>query len=85
MNKTNKGLEIARQKNLERREQGIKPVVLDPIAKAKANPQSLRLAINGKCWDCIGAGADPNPRRLIRDCEVTDCALWPVRPYQSVS
>lgn len=55
----------------------------DPIAKAKANPKSLRAAINGKCWDCVGADADPNPRGRIRDCtsEAT-CTLWPLRPYR---
>jgi len=65
-----------------KRAAGIKIVVLDPIAKARANPRSLRLAINGKCWDCIGAGADSNPRAAIRDCAIQDCTLWPVRPYR---
>lgn len=46
------------------------------------NPRSLRAAINAKCWDCIGAGADPAPRRLIRECGCTTCPLYAVRPYQ---
>lgn len=54
----------------------------DPIGKARRNPRSMRLAINGKCWDCIGGGADPNPRKMIRECSVTKCTLWPLRPYQ---
>ncbi len=58
-------------------------VIKDPIQKAKENPSSLRLAINGKCWECIGAGADPHPRAAIKDCICYDCTLYPVRPYQS--
>lgn len=77
-----KSIELARQISQERRIAGIPTVRLDPIAKARANPRSLRLAINGKCWDCIGRGADPNPRGAIRDCRIKDCTLWPVRPYQ---
>lgn len=76
-------LQKAHLVNQERRAAGIKSVTLDPIAKAARNPRSLRLALNAKCWDCIGAGADPNPRGAIRDCAIRDCSLWPVRPYQT--
>lgn len=55
---------------------------LDPIQRAHANPSSLRKAINGKCWDCVGAGHDPNPRKAIGRCPMSDCTLWNVRPYQ---
>lgn len=65
-----------------RRAAGEKIVVLNPIEKAAANPKSLRLAINGKCFDCVGAGHDPNPRKEIGQCPSTDCPLWNVRPYQ---
>lgn len=54
----------------------------DPIEKARENPKSLRLAINAKCYDCIGAGADPSPRKEIGQCPCQDCPLWPVRPFQ---
>lgn len=74
-------LELARAAMAEKRARG-ELAVLDPIEKARRNPKSLRLAINGKCWDCIGAGADPNPRAAIRDCQITGCTLHPVRPYQ---
>ena len=30
----------------------VERVALDPLDKAKANPKSLRLAINAKCYDC---------------------------------
>ena len=76
------GLELARIKRAEMTAAGIPVERLDPIEKAMRYPQSLRFAINGKCWDCIGAGHDPNPRGAIRDCEIDDCTLWPVRPYQ---
>ncbi len=75
-------LERARAIQAAKRAAGIPNVVLDPIAKARANPTSLRAAINGKCWDCIGAGADPNPRLAIKECGIESCTLWPVRPYR---
>lgn len=61
-----------------RREAGIPVVRLDPIEKAKANPKSLRAAVNGKCWDCCCG-----QRKEIRECHITACPLWNVRPYQS--
>lgn len=54
----------------------------NPIAKARARPTSLRFAINGKCWWCVGEGFDPNPRKAIRECGIRACTLWPVRPFQ---
>lgn len=75
-------LDMARARRAEMTAAGIVVERLDPIEKARRNPKSLRLAINGKCWDCIGAGNDPNPRGAIRDCVIRDCTLHPVRPYQ---
>lgn len=75
-------LDMARARRAEMAAAGIKVVVLDPIEKARRNPKSLRLAVNAKCWDCIGAGHDPNPRGAIRECTILDCSLYPVRPYQ---
>lgn len=54
-----------------------------PIEKAHDNPNSLRLAINGKCFDCVGCGFDPYPENEIRNCQITTCPLWNVRPYQN--
>ena len=54
----------------------------DPIQKAKANPNSLRLAINAKCYDCQGQDADPCVEWRIGNCEIPDCPLYPVRPYK---
>lgn len=54
-----------------------------PIEKAQENPKSLRLAINAKCYDCMGCGFDGHPANEIRLCEISDCPLWLVRPYQN--
>ena len=52
-------------------------IPLNPAEKAEKNPKSLRLAINAKCWDCT------NQQRLeIKHCEMTDCSLHGLRPYQ---
>jgi len=53
-----------------------------PIEKAKDKPASLRLAINAMCFDCIGCGFDSYPQNEIRNCQIKDCSLWNVRPYQ---
>ncbi len=57
-------------------------VRLSPAEKAARNPSSLRMAITAKCFDCVGGGADANPRGAVRECSVTKCPLWPVRPWQ---
>jgi hypothetical protein len=75
-------LEMARKKRADMAEQGIKVVVLDPIEKAAKHPSSLRMAVNAMCWDCVGAGADANPRAAIRECGIKKCPMWNVRPYQ---
>ena len=49
----------------------------NPEEKAKANPKSLRLAINAKCWDCTCG-----QRMEIKLCEMTDCSLHQLRPYK---
>lgn len=54
-----------------------------PIEKAQDKPTSLRLAINAKCFDCVGCGFDPKPTNEIRNCKITTCPLWNVRPYQN--
>lgn len=54
-----------------------KPVVLDPIEKAKANPKSLRRAINAKCYDCACF-----QRVEVTKCQAKDCPLHALRPWQ---
>ena len=50
---------------------------LNPIEKAKANPKSLRAAINGKCFEC-----SDYTYKNVRLCLVEECSLWPQRPWQ---
>ena len=53
-----------------------------PLEKTLLNPKSLRLAINAKCWDCQGGDSDPCVQWRIGNCEISDCALFKVRPHQ---
>jgi hypothetical protein len=75
-------LDLARAKQSAMREQGIVIKKRDPYQIAAADPKSLRKAVNAKCWDCQGGGADPNTRQAVGQCGITDCSLWPVRPWQ---
>ena len=81
MSDTDNRLQRAREAQARLRAEG-KLQQLDPLEKAQAKPQSLRLAINAKCWDCIGGDADPCPRWRIGNCMVSRCPLHPQRPYQ---
>ena len=77
-------LALANAKRRELKAAGIPIQLLDPLEKARRNPNSLRLAINGKCWDCQGGGADGVgfTKDSIRQCTARDCSLWNLRPYQ---
>ena len=37
------------------------------------------------CRECVGGSAAGNCRQNVRNCEITDCLLFNVRPYQSIS
>ena len=50
---------------------------LNPSQKAKANPKSLRAAINAHCFECGG-----DLYKEVTHCPSKDCALWPLRPWQ---
>jgi hypothetical protein len=66
-----------------KREAGEEIVRLSPREKAERNPSSLRLAINARCYDCVGSeNADGGYRRCIRECPAVRCSLHPVRPHQ---
>lgn len=47
-------------------------------AKGKNAPAIVQI-----CRDCVGDGKDGNCRNDIRNCEINDCMLFNVRPYQS--
>ena len=51
---------------------------LSPSEKAVKNPKSLRYAINAKCWDCVCF-----QKREVTLCEMVDCSLWKLRPWQN--
>ena len=53
---------------------------LNPIEKAKTKPNSLRFAINAKCYDCTCG-----QKTEIKKCTASDCPLFNVRPYQDKS
>ena len=55
-----------------------------PLEKLAKNPKSLRLAINGLCYDCGGQDADAGWRQRIGHCNIPTCPLYAVRPYQGV-
>jgi hypothetical protein len=66
------------------RESGVVAERLDPLQKAAANPSSLRRAINGKCYDCVGRDADAGWRKRVAECDLTKCPLWNVRQFKGV-
>lgn len=77
MVKPKTAIELAHEAMRKRRESGEVIERLDPVEKARLHPKSLRFAINGKCYDCVGS------RREIRMCPCCSCPLWNVRPYQN--
>ena len=77
------GLEKAQETLKAKRDAGETVERLNPLQKARRTPKSLRLAINAKCFDCLGGNADPNVTGRIRECVIVECPLWNVRPYQT--
>jgi hypothetical protein len=55
------------------------PLAYRSVVKA-AQEGSLRAAIKAKCLDCSNF-----QREEIKYCQVVDCALYPIRPYQESS
>ena len=72
-------LDKARARAAELKALGIAIQRQNPLEKAQASPKSKALAIKAKCYDCVGRDYDPGWHRRVRECPVTDCALWPVR------
>ncbi len=48
------------------------------VFKKAFRGNSLRASINANCLDCMGYS-----QSLIRECDILDCPLHLVRPYQS--
>jgi len=53
------------------------PKRLDPIEKAEQNPNSLRCAINARCYDCSCF-----TRADVTECDMPNCELYHLRPWQ---
>jgi len=76
-------LALARQKRAEMAARGEKIVQKNPLEKLAEKPDSLRWAINARCYQCESEDADPAVKWRIGNCRSTACALWNVRPFQS--
>ena len=46
------------------------------IKHLKGVPLTMKQAISGKCYDCLGYFADG-----AEDCKTPDCSLYPFMPY----
>jgi len=57
-----------------------KPKTLNPIEKAKQNPNSLRFAINARCYNCSGF-----TKVDVTYCDMPDCELFNLRPWQKAN
>ena len=75
---TDKQLQKARAILAENRAKGIKPLNL--TEKAKQNPQSMRLAINAFCYECMGFAK--SWRNDVKKCPSEKCPLFGFRPYK---
>lgn len=79
-------LEKAHERMRELRAAGYKPVQLNPVEKARANPRSLKLGIRAHCWICCGGDSDPGVKLRVRDCGLKEkCTLWVHRPWQTAT
>lgn len=70
-------IQKAQEAMRKKREAGEKIERSSWIEKSHKNPTSLRLAINGKCWECSN-----EQREEIRKCPMIDCTLYHLRPYK---
>ena len=75
---TVKNLQKARAKKAQNARLGIKP--LNPLEKAKQNPNSRVLAINAQCYDCMGR--ESGWRNAVKGCTSPNCPLFGFRPYK---
>ena len=78
--KTSKALQAAHAARAAMAAAGEKIERLNPTERAAKNPRSLRLAVTAKCFECVGSGQDRGWRDCVRECTVTRCSLWRVRP-----
>ena len=54
---------------------------LDPIQRARLKPNSLRMAVNAQCYDCIYDQSDAGSwRQQVEVCPSKNCPLYCHRP-----
>lgn len=82
---SSEALKKAHEKMMELRASGWKPEILNPVEKAKRNPNSLKYAIRAMCWTCEGGDSDPGVKLRVANCTVPSCPLRPHRPWQKMS
>jgi hypothetical protein len=75
--------ERSRERLAELKAQGVVVRPKNPLEKLAEMPLSLRRAVTAKCFQCEGEDADPGIKWRIGNCEISDCALHAVRPFQS--
>ena len=84
-NRLREQLQRGKEAMAAKRAEGWKPVYLNPVDAAKANPGSMKAAIKAFCWTCVGQDADPGAKFRVRDCDVgPKCPLYDHRPWQKV-
>jgi hypothetical protein len=49
-----------------------------------ARAEGLAASLRRICFDCVGGNDDDGPRQSVRDCQISDCQLHAVRPWQKV-
>ncbi|SDX88544.1 hypothetical protein [Nitrosomonas halophila] len=57
-----------------------------PLERARDNPRSVKLAVAAYCYHTCKAQTASNShltKRAIKNCEKTDCPLWPHRGFQT--
>lgn len=70
---------------LDKQTEGHKEGEINPWATIKQQPESLSEAIKCECYCCVGEDHDQNPTGRIRNCAISSCPLWLLRPYRSGS
>lgn len=58
-----------------------------PLERSRDNPKSPKLAIAAYCYHSCHKEIAPNShttKRAIKNCQVTDCPLWPHRGFQKM-
>lgn len=58
-----------------------------PLERSRDNPNSVKLAVAAFCYHTCQKQHAPNShttKRAIKNCQKTDCPLWPHRGFQKI-